>query len=161
MEIDITRLNSGIDKYIIIEEKVSFESDRAKGIDLLDLKNTIVKGKLFKNSMQDIELEIEIEGIMILPCAISLKPTDYEFKIELNKNIDVLASEIDEIIKKTKNSIDILPIIWENILVEIPTRVINDDLSDVVSEGDGWKIITEQEKTYINPELEKLRNLLK
>ena len=62
--------------------------------------------------------------------------------------------------KKNQNTIDILPIIWENILMEIPIRVVGDKNQSLQMEGDGWKLITEEEKK-LNPELQKLKDLLK
>ena len=50
---------------------------------------------------------------MILPCAITLKPVDYHFSTEITGNIEDLYEEIDKNLKKSENSIDILPIIWE------------------------------------------------
>ena len=48
-----------------------------------------------------------------------------------------------------QNTIDILPIIWENILMEIPMRVVSEDVKDkdINMSGDGWKFITEEEGT--------------
>ena len=39
-------------------------------------------------------------------------------------------------------------------------KVVSKDLSDMKTEGNGWKLITEKENTYINPELAKLKDLL-
>ena len=58
------------------------------------------------------------------------------------------------------NTLDIFPIIWENILMEIPIRVVGDKNQNLQMEGDGWKLITEEEKK-LNPELQKLKDLLK
>ena len=60
-----------------------------------------------------------------------------------------------------ENTIDIFPIIWENILVEIPSRVISGDTENLSLEGNGWKLCTEEQNEQINPELQKLRDLLK
>ena len=47
-----------------------------------------------------------------------------------------------------QNTIDILPIIWENILMEIPMRVVSEEAknSDISLEGNGWKFVTEEEE---------------
>ena len=46
-------------------------------------------------------------------------------------------------IKINQNYIDIIPIIWQNIVLEIPLRVVSEDVSDSVTSGDGWKLIRE------------------
>jgi uncharacterized protein len=54
-----------------------------------------------------------------------------------------------------------MPIIWQNIVVEIPMRVISPNLSNVKLEGDGWKLLTEDEENdELDPRLDKLRDLL-
>lgn len=160
MIIDLTRLKNGIDEYIEIDSSVLYDCEYSKNTELIDLKETRVKGTIYKDNINHIILDITLEGYMVLPCAITLKPVDYKFKCIISGNVEELYEEIDKNDKKCENSIDILPIIWENILMEMPMRVVSDDLSDMKTEGDGWKLITEKENTYINPELAKLKDLL-
>ena len=160
MIIDLTRLKNGIDEYIEINKVIKFDSNYSKNTELIDLKDTVLKGTIYKNSVDHIIIDFELEGCMILPCSITLKPVDYKFNCVISGDIEEIYEEIDKNDKKSENSIDILPIIWENILMEMPMKVVSDDLSDVKTEGDGWKLITEKENTYINPELAKLKDLL-
>ncbi len=148
MVFDIIRLNNNIEKSIPINEVYSFSKSELSGTDLQKLDNVKIVGELFKNSLGNIELDIDVSGVMVLPCAITLKPVDYPFNIKISGEIDELYSEIDENNKNFKNSIDILPIIWENILLEIPIRVVSDEArnSDINMSGDGWKFTTNQEE---------------
>ena len=44
--------------------------------------------------------------------------------------------------------------------MEIPIKVVNDDVSSMKIEGDGWKFITDEEtKEVVNSEFEKLKDL--
>ena len=97
---------------------------------------------------------------MYLSCAITLKKTPYPFEIKIEGNIEELLNEIGEIDKKVENTIDIFPIIWENIVMEIPTRIVSPDAKLEKQEGEGWKVITENNQTGTNPEFEKLKDLL-
>ena len=160
MIIDLTRLKNNIDEYIELNEKIIYNKEFAQNTELIDLKDTTIKGIISKDSIENIFLNINIKGIMVLPCSITLKPVDYNFECNISGNIQELYEEIDKNNKKYENSIDILPIIWENILMEMPMKVVSKDLSDMKTEGNGWKLITEKENTYINPELAKLKDLL-
>ena len=71
-----------------------------------------------------------------------------------------MLEEIGKNDKNLENTIDILPIIWENILMEIPMRVVNEDIHDATLKGEGWSFVTEEQPS-INPELQKLKDLLK
>ena len=149
MQFDITRMNNNIEKTIHIDETYSFTQDELMGTDLLKLENISIMGELFKNSLGNIELNVDVEGVMVMPCAITLKPVDYPFAITISGEIDELMVNFEENQRNFKNTIDILPIIWENILMEIPMRVVSEDVKDkdLNLSGDGWKFITEEEKT--------------
>lgn len=148
MKFDLTRLNNNIDKFISINETYSFNLNEFTGTDLLKLDNVSINGEFFKNSLGNIELNLEVDGIMVLPCAITLKPVDNPFSININGELDELLQEFDEKQINFQNTIDILPIIWENILMEIPMRVVSEEArnSDINMSGNGWKFITEEEE---------------
>ena len=155
MNIDITRLKSGIDSNVLIDLNYSFTKEQLENTSILELNDVKIKGEI-TNGIEDYHIKLSIKGTMILPCSISLKPTKYPFSIEID---DDLSEFLEENLENNQNSIDIFPIIWENILMEIPLKVVNEDLSDVKKEGEGWKFITDKEER-INPELEKLKDLL-
>lgn len=155
MNIDITRLKSAIDEYALIDINYSFKEEELKNSGILKFDNLHVSGYITKR-LDNFHIKVNVNGIMVLPCSISLKPTDYPIDFDIDEDFD---ENMQEILKNVENSIDIFPIIWENILMEIPLRVVNSDLSDVKTEGNGWKLITDKEQR-INPELEKLKDLL-
>lgn len=160
MIIDITRLKSGIDEEIEINEKLEFTEESLKGTELIELNDVLITGGIIKDSIDDYIINISIDGIMVLPCSLTLKPVSYPFYTEISGNIEDLFKEMDEIDRKIENTIDILPIIWENILMEIPIRVLSDKTDDIKLEGNGWKFVTEEENNECNPELQKLKDLL-
>ena len=75
---------------------------------------------------------------MILPDDITLEDTFYEFKTDIS-------DYVEEIFKIEKNSIDILDYLWQNILVEVPLKVHNPKNDNIKLEGNGWRLITEEE----------------
>ena len=63
----------------------------------------------------------------------------------------------DNSFKIVQNKLDIFPIIWQNILVDVPLRTLAEDAEEVSLSGDGWRLITEDdEKEEIDPRLEAL-----
>ena len=89
---------------------------------------------------------------MVLKDDITLEPVDYEFMAEL-----------EEILEKSKNILDITDILWQNILVEIPSKVRSTD-EDINLEGNGWRVISEdrfnQERNKSNNPFANLDELL-
>ena len=101
-------------------------------------------------------LNINVSGIMIIPCAITLKPTEYPYNIEINGS---LAEKMGKKENFFTNTLDIFPIIWENILMEIPMRVVSDEAKDIKLSGDGWKLVTDEDIT--SSPLAELEDLIK
>lgn len=157
MIVDLTRLFSRIDKEVLVDEKISFTELDGTGVTSID--DVVINGVITLNALNEIYLNLDVEGVMIIPCAITLKPVEYPFSIKIEGDLEEIAEENPEKYINSKNSLDILPIIWENILMEIPMRVVSEDAEDVALSGDGWKFITGEEKTE-NSELSKLKDLL-
>ncbi len=158
MVIDLIRLKNDIVKNIDIDFKYSFNEEYLKQTDLIKLDDVLVKGVINKNSLGDIQINLNIEGVMVLPCAITLEPVNYPFSINVSESLDDI-TKTEDFLKKDENTLDILPIIWENILMEIPMKVVSENADTSNLKGDGWEFVTgERKKT--NPELEKLKDLL-
>ena len=160
MNIDLTRLNSGIVEFVDINLNIPKEKFALECTELLDLKDVMVIGKIYLNSLNDYQIDINIKGIMILACSMTLEPVEYPFDIKIDDDLNKILEEIGQIEENNQNSLDILPIVWENILMEIPMKVVSGNCKDVTNEGDGWRLITEEKKEYVNPEFEKLKDLL-
>jgi uncharacterized protein len=98
---------------------------------------------------------------MVLPSSTTLEPVNYNLDIQIDENINDFIEETGENSIFCENTLDILPIIWENILVEIPMKVVSNDTADITLSGEGWKVITEYvTEQEVNPELAKLKDLL-
>ncbi len=146
MIIDITKLRSGICKEILIDEEVNIDKPTLETTEIIELKNTKVTGEIYKDNINNIMIYIKITGIMVLPCSITLEPTDVKIDTLVEGNLLEILKEIDENTKKLENTIDILPIIWENILMEIPMRVVSEKAKGIKLEGEGWKLIEPTEE---------------
>lgn len=162
MEYNLLRLKNDLERFIPIEKEYSFSKEQLKGTDVISLDDMKVVGEITKDAIDNIYLNVDVSGTLVLPCAITLKPVDYPFNIKIEGNIDELVEENEKSVKKDENTLDILPIIWENILMEIPMRVVSKGSEEELSnlEGNGWKVITEEDNGEINPELAKLKDLL-
>jgi len=142
MIVDLTKLRNGIINYLDIDFVYSFSKDDLKNTEIQKLDNVIIKGYVRKNSLGELEFNINVSGIMVLKCSITLKDVDYKFNIEINDTFDRI---LEENSKKLQNTIDILPIIWENILLEVPMKVVSENAKLDKTCGDGWKLITEDD----------------
>lgn len=152
MNYDLRRLNSNIDSSINVDLTYDFTSDELKGTELISCQVS-VKGEIYKSISNNLAVNFNMEGVMVIPCAITLKPVEYPFSIEIDDEIDEF---IDNFSENYQNTIDIFPIIWENILMEIPMRVVSEDAENLKLEGDGWRLMLEEDKSSPFDELKDL-----
>lgn len=152
MNFDLKRLNSNIDSNVLVDISYEFSKEELKGTDLINC-NCYINGEIFKSITDEIALNLTVKGVMVIPCSVTLKPVNYPFNIEINGEINEIS---DNFYKNYTNTIDIFPIIWENILMEIPMRVVSEDAKDYKIEGDGWKLVSEEESSSPFDELKDL-----
>ncbi len=153
MIIDLSEIyNKNIYK-LKVSGVVNISDDYIKNTDIRSIAPVKVEGYIFNNE-ECLELDINIKGEMILPCARTLKDVKYPFDIDINELIN---ENDDNSFKIVQNKLDIFPIIWQNILVDVPLRALAEDAKEVSLSGDGWRLITEDdEKEEIDPRLEAL-----
>ena len=104
---------------------------------------------------------------MIVPCALTNVDVDYPFseKREVMFSFAKLPADADdEILEAKKGVADLMPVIFETIVCEVPLKVVSKD-ADIKRSGDGWQLVSESEANErteeFDPRLAKLRELLK
>ena len=153
MQIDITKLlNSYID-VIEVNEEINIPNELIKNSLITELKNVNLTGDITLDEEDNINITGKLSGTMVLKDDITLEPVEFIFN-----------TEIEEILEKSKNILDITEILWQNILMEIPSKVRSTD-EDINLEGNGWRVISEEqfkkERNESNNPFAKLDELLK
>lgn len=157
MIIDITMLKNNAKNSIDISTDFEVKKEDITVSDIHELKDLDIEGNISRVDYNTFTINASVAGVMVISDSITLEHIDYEFETEIEGNLDDLYEEIGQIFKKNENSIDIFPIIWENILMEIP---ISYSLNKTkLQDGDGWRVISDDTPVY-NPELEKLKDLI-
>lgn len=161
MNIDLTKLfNRELDE-IIIDESIKISEDYYKdNDDIKDVSLVKVSGDITDNQ-EYFSVNLNIKCELTLVCSVSLKDVKYNIDINIEEIIGENDNNLEEFDKIINNSIDLLPIIWQNILVEVPMRVVSEDVQEENIYGNGWKFITkEEESKEIDPRLSKLKDFL-
>ena len=153
MIIDITKLTQQIEKSILVDDDFSLDGSLYKDSDILCLKQLHVKGAISLNEDDDIELNLNVTGVMVIEDSISLDHIDYPF-----------STIIDEIYEKKEtnliNTLDISDILWQNIVLEVPLRFTNvKDYSKF--KGEGWRLLSEEDRKSSNNPFENLKDLFR
>ena len=158
MKIDLTKLIYSNLYRIPVDSVFDIPKDYLKNTDMRDISPVKVTGYV-SNNEEEYELNINVSGEMILPCARTLKDVKYPFSIDI---IEPIGENNENSLEIVQNSIDIFPIIWKYILMDVPLRVLHPDAKDFHIEGEGWHLITEDDKKeVIDPRLAKLKDYIK
>lgn len=131
MKIDLRKLYSLAS--VDVDSTITFPEERLKSAGIIRLEDVNVHGKAIINYEDEIELDLDLSGKMYLPCAISLEEVEVPF-----------ATKIEEIIGENNINnnfyLDLSDILWENIVLEIPIKVVKEGVQLETSSGKGWSV---------------------
>lgn len=162
MNIDLTKLITGLVDEIGIDNTIIIPKEQLKAADINDISEVKVNGVIVSHDNNNFEISLNVKCNIVLTCSISLKPVNYDIDIEINEIIGENDENLEENNKIINNTIDLIPIIWQNIILEVPLKVISPDVTVENMSGDGWRFITDEEdiKKEIDPRLEGLKKFL-
>lgn len=143
MQIDITKLLTNYVSSLVINSDVVIPTEIINDVRVVSLENLKFDGKVILNEDDNPVVIGNLSGKMILKDDLTLEEVDHLFE-----------TSVEEILENNQNILDITDILWQNILVEIPSKVRNTD-EDITLCGDGWRVISEEEylkeKDTFNP----------
>jgi uncharacterized metal-binding protein YceD (DUF177 family) len=145
MDIDLTKLITNNLDVINIRVDVSFDEEQLKRANIRCLKDTVFNGKVRKLYDDEYELEGNINGVMVLSDDITLEDVDYKFDISILESFNDLDENLDNNLKIINNKLDISEYLWQNIVLEVPSKIVSDKNKDIKLEGNGWRLVTEEE----------------
>lgn len=138
MKIDLFKLNNfnsvSIDENISIPEEYDLNK-----VGIRKIENLHVSGTISIDYADEIVADLTVTGDFILPCAVSLEDVLYPINVKIEENM----GKFEDFYNKNKNTLDILPFIWENIVSEVPIRVVKDEYKDFKQSGNGWEVISD------------------
>ena len=145
MIINLEDILNGKKENININTKLNIPDELLVNSEIVSLKELNFIGKI-KRLVENLTLEGNLIGIMILKDDITLENIEYKFNINIEE-------EIEEIYE---NKIDLVKNLWQYIQVEVPSKITNNK-SISNKQGKGWRFITEEDnKNYAFKDLEKL-----
>lgn len=161
MIIDLSSLVTNLKECIDIDECVDITSIDLSNTNIRKLNNTYFKGKITRISDDTFSINGVLSGTMVLPDDITLEDVDYNYEIQIDENFGENTENTENNIEIVQNTIDILPFLWQNIIVEIPLKVVSDKNKNKTIQGNGWRLISEDEvNTDNNSPFSDLQKLL-
>ena len=135
MKIDLRKLYAL--KKLSIDEEVIIPEEYYKNAGVRSLSKVKVNGDVTVNYEENIELHLNVSGEFIIPCAITLDDVIVPFNTFIEE-------EIDQNKLNDEFFLDLLDVLWENIVLEIPVRVVKEGVKSEDLHGEGWELVTKE-----------------
>lgn len=153
MIIDLSKID---ERGITIDETFSFDDNYLNKTSIKKLDNVKAQGRIYLSITGEIIFDCHIKGVFILEDAIDLSEVEDPFSFDIS---EVLSENNDELAKKEEKTLDIIDILWQNIVLEVPISFRAHPEKKVSAKGNGWELLDEETET-IDPRLAPLLELL-
>ena len=159
-------------KLVSFDQQVDISELKSLNNDIREAKEVQVFGSYALDG-EEVIFSLNIVGEVILPCSRTLVDVPYSFHVKVTEIFSTSLAygqeeEQEDIHYLDGEVIDLYPYILENILLELPYRVVTEDksvLDNALFEGEGWSFALEEEyeqrEKQIDPRLKKLEQLLR
>jgi len=131
MIVDLRKLN--LNNKIPVNGEVIIPEDYYQNMDIIRISPLSINGELFINYEEEIQLNCMIKGHFIMTCGISLEEVTYPFTSEVEQIIEEKA-------QKNQINLDLLDVLWENVVLEVPIKVTKKDVKIESIKGEGWEV---------------------
>ena len=145
MNIDLTKLITSHLEEIEIDGYIEIPDEMIKSTSIRELRDIRFIGSIMKLCDGDYNITGKLTGVMVLPDDITLEDVEVMINTEIDENFSDICKQEEKILEIIQNRLDITEFLWQNILVEIPLKVVSEKNAGITLEGDGWRLITEDE----------------
>lgn len=145
MNIDLTKLITSHVEEIEIDGYVEIPNELFQETAIRELRDIKFSGNIIKLYDGDYRITGKLTGIMVLPDDITLESVDVNIDTFVEEDFSENCKSEEKILEIVQNRLDITEFLWQNILVEIPLKVVSEKNAGMTFEGDGWRLITEEE----------------
>lgn len=160
MKWSISQLHQLQSKGLYIDEEADVSDLKKMNTDIRDIRPVHVTGRA-DISANKATFHLKISGSMTLPCSRTLVDVNYPFSIDttetfLLKHADFESGE--DFHEVEGDIVDLIPIIQEIILLEIPMQLFSDDVQEgqeiAPQSGKDWEVISEEDQNNkVDPRL--------
>jgi len=138
--VKLAHVNNEIDEIVDLSSYI-------EGTDIAAISPVRVVGDFEVYDNNEFVFYLDIECTLTLECAITLKEVLYPMDLSVEESFTTFPNDDSTIIEGI--TIDLLPIIWSNILLEKPMRVISEGAYDEVDFGN-TEIDEEPDNVFAN-----------
>lgn len=151
------------DSTIYFDDSIQFDSHVFSRMNQIEgLQDVTVSGKLhYSEHDERVYADLDIAGVMIVPCSITNEEVEYDFHTESLEVFAFTKVEDEDVHEAKGDVVELLPVIFQLILMEIPLKVVKEGISEY-PKGEGWEVVKEEDHAVakaneMDPRLAKLK----
>ena len=153
MYIDLAKVD---ENGIVIDDTVSFGEEYIKNTPIVRCDDIAVKGRAYYSVTNEIVFDCKVDGNIVLQDAMDLEEVNYPINLEIS---EILSENDDEKDQNQLKTLDIMDVLWQNIVLEVPISFRKDPEKKYEMSGEGWELVDEESKK-LDPRLAPLLELL-
>jgi uncharacterized protein len=113
--------------------ELDFSSEAEQVEDILSIGIALVKGTISRVDDDIFRCVYHLKVDLVLSCSLTLEPVNYSMNFEQEDLIGYANENYDDVVEISGNTVDLKAIVWDNIIVNIPIRIVRDDAYEILA----------------------------
>ena len=113
--------------------ELDFSSEAEQVEDIQNIGIALVEGTISRVDDDIFRCTYHLKVELVLSCSLTLEPVNYSKDFEQEDLIGYANADYDDVVEISGNTIDLKAIVWDNIIVNIPIRIVRDDAYEILA----------------------------
>ena len=113
--------------------ELDFSNEAEQVEDIQSIGIALVEGTISRVDDDIFRCTYHLKVELVLSCSLTLEPVNYLMDFEQEDLIGYANENYDDVVEISGNTVDLNAIVWDNIIVNIPIRIVRDDAYEILA----------------------------
>ena len=113
--------------------ELDFSKEAETVEDIQNIGIALVEGTISRVDDDIFRCVYHLKVDLVLSCSLTLEPVNYSMNFEQEDLIGYANENYDDVVEISGNTVDLKAIVWDNIIVNIPIRIVRDDAYEILA----------------------------
>ena len=113
--------------------ELDFSNEAENVEDIQNIGIALVEGTISRVDDDIFRCTYHLKVELVLSCSLTLEPVNYLMDFEQEDLIGYTNENYDDVVEISGNTVDLKAIVWDNIIVNIPIRIVRDDAYEILA----------------------------
>ena len=113
--------------------ELDFSNEAEHVEDIQNIGIALVEGTISRVDDDIFRCVYHLKVDLVLSCSLTLEPVNYSMNFEQEDLIGYANENYDDVVEISGNTVDLRAIVWDNIIVNIPIRIVRDDAYEILA----------------------------